>query len=133
MIPTPPVPDIAAVVARWAGRLTPVLRLPPRGEGLPDQPAHARPARRGHAHFGALFDDCIEVDAVDPAGSPLGQAERCARRWIDDPARQPFLLLGEFGDGKSFACYRLTRLLASRYLAATRQRPTSRSASRCVT
>ena len=37
-------------------------------------------------------------------------------RWIDDPTRRRFLLLGEFGDGKSFACYRLIRFLAGRYL-----------------
>jgi transcriptional regulator with XRE-family HTH domain len=110
-----PSPDVAAVVARWAGRLAPVLRLPPSLSGYLDTPSrHCLPGE-DHAHFDGLFDDCIEVDTVDPAGSPLGRLSDVLARWLDAPERQPFLLLGEFGDGKSFACYRLTRLLARRY------------------
>jgi len=110
-----PSPDPAAVVARWAGRLAPVLRLPASLSGYLDAPSmHCLPGEDS-AHFGGLMDDCVEVDAVDLAGSPLGQLSDVLARWLDDPALQPFLLLGEFGDGKSFACYRLTRLLARRY------------------
>ena len=103
------------MVARWAGRLAPVLRLPSSLSGYLDTPSmHCLPGE-DHAHFGALFDDCIEVDVVDLSGSPLGRLSDALGRWLDDPARRPFLLLGEFGDGKSFACYRLTRMLARRY------------------
>ena len=110
-----PSADVTAVVARWAGRLAPVLRLPSSLSGYLDTPSmHCLPGE-DHAHFGALFDDCIEVDVVDLSGSPLGRLSDALGRWLDDPARRPFLLLGEFGDGKSFASYRLTRMLARRY------------------
>jgi hypothetical protein len=108
-------PDFAAVVARWAGRLKPVLRLPPSlSDYLATPSMHCLPGE-DQAHFGGLFDDCIEVDVVDLSGSPLGRLSDVLAQWLDEPARRPFLLLGEFGDGKSFACYRLTRALARRY------------------
>ena len=112
----PPVPDVAAVVARWADKLRPVLRLPtPLKDYLTNARMHSL-SGEDHAHFNALVGQPIEVDAVDQAGSPLGRLSDVLARWIDDPTRRRFLLLGEFGDGKSFACYRLIRFLAGRYL-----------------
>ena len=53
------------MVARWAGQLKPVLRLPPAlSDYLTNPRLHCLPGE-DHAHFGTLFDDCIEVDAVD--------------------------------------------------------------------
>ncbi len=112
----PPVQDAAAVVARWADKLKPVVRLPtPLKDYLTNARMHSL-VGEDHAHFNALLGESIEVDAVDQAGSPLGRLSEVLAGWIDDPARRRFLLLGEFGDGKSFACYRLTRLLAGKYL-----------------
>ena len=111
----PPVPDVAAVVARWSERLTPPLRLPPTLKAYLTSPRLHSLSGEDGAHFAALFHDSIEVDAVDSVGSPLGKLGDLLDSWIDDPTRRRFLLLGEFGDGKSFACYRLTRVLASKY------------------
>jgi hypothetical protein len=111
-----PVPDVAAVVARWADKLKPVIRLPSPLKGyLANTRMHSL-GGEDHAHFNALLGESIEVDAVNPAGSPLGRLSDVLAGWIDDPARRRFLLLGEFGDGKSFACYRLIRWLAGKYL-----------------
>ena len=46
----------------------------------------------------------------------MGQLDHVLTDWVNDPVRPRLLLLGEFGDGKSFACYQLTRLLARGYL-----------------
>ena len=63
-----------------------------------------------------VYSSQVEVDAVNPAGSQLGALRDVLSGWIDNPRQQRLLLLGEFGDGKSFACYRLTRSLARAYL-----------------
>lgn len=112
----PPVPDVAAVVARWADKLKPVVRLPSPLKGYLTNARMHSLVGEDHAHFNALLGESIEVDAVDPAGSPMGTLSDVLADWVDDPARRRFLLLGEFGDGKSFACYRLARLLAGKYL-----------------
>jgi DNA-binding GntR family transcriptional regulator len=112
----PPVPDVGAVVTRWTDKLKPVLRLPSPLKGYLTNARMHSLGGEDHAHFNALLGESIEVDAVDPAGSPLGRLSDVLAGWIDDPVGRRFLLLGEFGDGKSFACYRLTRFLAGKYL-----------------
>jgi hypothetical protein len=112
----PPPVDAESVVASWSAKLKPLLRLP---TGLRDYLTNPRLhslVGEDHAHFDALFRDCVEVDAVNAVGSRLGTLREVLSGWIDDPRRRRFLLLGEFGDGKSFACYRLTRSLASAHL-----------------
>jgi hypothetical protein len=112
----PPPVDTESVAASWSAKLKPLVRLP---QGLSDYLTNPRMhglVGEDHAHFDALFRDCVEVDAVDAAGSPLGTLRDVLSSWIDDSSRRTFLLLGEFGDGKSFACYRLTRSLASAHL-----------------
>ena len=108
--------DAESVAANWSAKLKPLLRLPPGLRDYLTNPRLHSLVGEDHAHFDALFRECVEVDAVNAVGSRLGTLQDVLSGWIDDPSRRPFLLLGEFGDGKSFACYRLTRLLASAYL-----------------
>jgi len=112
----PPQVDAESVVAHWSAKLKPLLRLPPPLRDYLTNPRLHTLVGEDHGHFDTLLGECVEVDAVNPAGSPLGPLRDVLSGWIDDPRQRRFLLLGEFGDGKSFACYRLTRSLARAYL-----------------
>ena len=112
----PPPVDAEAVAVRWSAKLKPVVRLPPALRAYLTNPRLHGLVGEDHHHFNPLFRECVEVDAVNQVGSPLGTLGDALSGWIDDPLRHRFLLLGEFGDGKSFACYRLTRSLARAYL-----------------
>jgi ActR/RegA family two-component response regulator len=113
----PPSVDTEAVVVRWSDKLKPVLRLPRPLRAYLTNPRLHSLVGEDHAHFDTLFAHSIEVDVVSPDGSPMGALNEVLSDWIYNSESQRFLLLGEFGDGKSFACYRLTRLLASEYLS----------------
>ena len=108
--------DAESVAGRWSAKLKPLLRLPPALRDYLTNPRLHSLVGEDHAHFDALFRDCVEVDAVNGSGLAARDAARCAVRLDRRSAAAGFLLLGEFGDGKSFACYRLTRSLARAYL-----------------
>ena len=111
----PPPIDAEGVIDRWTGRIRPVLRLPaPLSAYLANAGAHCMPGE-DRAHFEELFTGPIEVEAATPAGVPLGPLRHVLTDWVNDPARRRLLLVGEFGDGKSFAGYQLTRRLGSEY------------------
>jgi len=111
----PPLIDTKAVIDRWSGRIKPVLRIPtPLSAYLTNAGAHCMPGE-DQAHFEELFTDPIEVEAATPAGVPLGSLRHVLADWVNDPGRRRLLLVGEFGDGKSFAGYQLTRRLGSEY------------------
>jgi DNA-binding GntR family transcriptional regulator len=112
----PPPVDTEAVAARWSARLKPVVRVPPALHDYLTSPRLHSLVGEDHDHFDPLFRECVEVDAVNATGSPLGPLRDVVSGWLDDPVQRRLLLLGEFGDGKSFACYRLTRSLARAYL-----------------
>ena len=111
----PPLVDAERVVVRWSAKLKPLLRLPPALRDYLTNPRMHSLVGEDYAHFDNLFNECVEVDAVDGAGSQLGTLHDVLSNWIDNRLQRRFLLLGEFGDGKSFACYRLTRSLARTY------------------
>ena len=112
----PPPVDTESVVASWSAKLKPLLRLPPTLRDYLTNPRLHSLVGEDDAHFDTLSHECVEANVVNAAGLPVGTLRDVLSNWIDDPQQRRFLLLGEFGDGKSFACYRLTRLLARAYL-----------------
>lgn len=111
----PPKVNSSEIVARWASRLTPVRRLPlPLASYLTDPRAHCLPGEES-IHFEDLFHEPIEVQAASLAGVLKGNLSELLDSWVEDPGQRTLLLLGEFGDGKSFACYCMTRRLAEQF------------------
>jgi NACHT domain/Pentapeptide repeats (8 copies) len=111
----PPPVDPEKVVTRWADRLKPVLRLPVSLSNYLSKPRSHCITGEGKEHFEEVFEHAIELEAADPGGAPLGRLRDVLDNWLEDPAQRTLLLLGEFGDGKSFESYRLTRRLAVGY------------------
>ena len=75
-----PLPDVGKVVARWSGRLKPLVRLPRSlASYLRNPRMHCLPGE-DQAHFVALSDDAIDVDVVDSAGCANGAARPRAHR-----------------------------------------------------
>ena len=112
----PPV-DAEAVVAHWSARLKPMPRVPKSLSTYLTNPRKHCLQGEDRVHFEELARDPVEVQAANSIGVPLGSLHEVFSSWIDDPAQRTLLLAGEFGDGKSFACYQLTRQLARAYRA----------------
>ena len=112
--------DARAIIERWTARLKPVLRLPASLASYLTSPHAHCVTGEDIQHFEELFREPIETQASTLAGVPLGQLGDVLTNWVGDTGRRTMLLVGEFGDGKSFACYRLTRILASTYTSNPR-------------
>jgi ubiquitin-like protein Pup len=113
---TPPPAD-ETVVARWRDRLRPLIRGTAGLANYLTTPSLHCLAGEDASEFAYLYDHPLEVLAKRggrPERLPLAMR---LTDWLASENRRTALLLGEFGDGKSFASYRLTRDLASEYLA----------------
>lgn len=115
----PPVVDVGQVTREFLDRITPQLRIPHSFRGYLREPWRMCFNAEDAAHFTALLSDHVDVGAVDASGRPLGQTLLASvREWLDVPELETMLILGEFGDGKSFFTFLLCQLLAAQFLAA---------------
>jgi hypothetical protein len=115
----PPIVDTARVTRAFLNRIAPRLRIPRAFRAYLRDPWRMCFATEDAAHFSALVGDHVDVGAIDATGRALdGTLISGVRKWLDEPTPQALLILGEFGDGKSFFTYLLCRTLADNYLAA---------------
>ena len=115
----PPVVDTGQVTREFLNRIAPRLRIPPAFRAYLRDPWRMCFATEDAAHFIALVGDHVDVGAVDAAGRPLDQKLlTVVRNWLDASGPGALLILGEFGDGKSFFTFLLCRLLAQGFLDA---------------
>ncbi|WP_373688170.1 NACHT domain-containing protein [Actinoplanes aureus] len=110
--------DSAAVVARWLDRLRPAIRLPRAWvQYLSDQGSHCI-GSEDREHFADLWNDHVEPKAADERGDTLpGSLLSAVQQWLGNDEKRSLLLLAEFGEGKSFFSYSLTRRLSREFLA----------------
>jgi ATPase involved in DNA replication initiation len=106
-----------AVAARWRDRLRPVVRLDPAVVRYLRTPGIHDLSGESADRLARTQAEAIPLDVVHESGTPMpGTLEDTVREWLADPTQQTLLLLGEFGDGKTFFCYQLATRLAQEYL-----------------
>lgn len=114
------------ILARWRNKLAPVPYLPPnwmrylRDPGclLVEQEADLNTIDR----YEALYDCCVSMSLLDQNELPVdGTAEEYFLHWLRREDHDRALLLGDFGDGKTFFTYTLARRLARDFLASPEQ------------
>lgn len=107
----PPDLETGHVVTAWSRRLLPNLRLPLNLRKYLTSPRLHCIAGENAAEFEELAANAVPLRVSDEVGKPLGGLEDCIDRWLAREKPNNLLLLGEFGDGKSFSCYSATRRL----------------------
>ncbi|WP_307875119.1 NB-ARC domain-containing protein [Frankia nepalensis] len=114
-----PTPSRAEVVGRWRALLRKPVRFPAAWRGyLVDDALHCI-SGEDRARFRELLGDFVEPEAADENGIRLGcPLETEVRAWLRDGSREAgsLLLLAEFGEGKSFFTYLLSRRLSAEAL-----------------
>jgi len=105
------------VVEKWQSRLLPPLRLPKGWRNYLSRPAKFLLNHENPSDFNRNYENYIPMTARDEAGL-THLLEEAVRKWLKQPLRDhpTFMLLGEFGDGKSFFTYCLTRKLAQEFI-----------------
>lgn len=110
-----------AVFRWWRSRLTPVPRLPEAWKKYLRTPdllltqEEADPTTAADYQF--LYQCRTPIHLLDEQEQPIdGPAEDCILRWLQQRDRPCALLLGDFGDGKTFFTYVLARRLAEDFL-----------------
>nr|WP_274536512.1 TIR domain-containing protein [Pseudofrankia sp. BMG5.36] len=103
------------VAAAWRTRLTKPVRYPDSLRAyLSDDDLHCL-SGEDRSRFRDLLNEFVEPWAADDRGTPLGTTlEVEIQSWLADPRPESgsLLLLAEFGEGKSFFTYQLSRSLA---------------------
>lgn len=111
--PTPRTTTDEEVVAAIQGRLAPHLRLAPVWRKyLRNYDRHCIGSEKPE-QFGKLYESHVDVKVADAHGSILeGTLMDRVTKWVTDPKVRSLLLLADFGEGKSFFTYCLSRWLS---------------------
>lgn len=113
-------------LAKWREKLSPVPYLPRHWMNylreprclLVEQEADLTTAHR----YEALYDCCVPMGLLDQNELPVdGTAEEYFLGWLRREDSPCALLLGDFGDGKTFFTYTLARRLVKDFLASPDQ------------
>ncbi|WP_170153829.1 NACHT domain-containing protein [Actinoplanes italicus] len=113
-------PSKEQIVANIRARLMPHVRLDESWQRYLRTPALHCIGAEKPAEFAALHERHVDVRAADVDGSVLeGTLMERVIAWLAEPAgpgRPALLLLADFGEGKSFFTYELSRYLCERFL-----------------
>jgi len=112
----------AAVVDRYRRLLRPVYRLPSGWKDYVDHERHLCFSDAEQLDFESTYRRYVPLGVKDQNGVELpGTAAERLHEWLAEPSQPIAFVLGEFGDGKSFLTYSLSREL----LRAFRSQPDS--------
>jgi hypothetical protein len=111
------------VLARWKGKLAPVPWLPQSWKRYLREPQYLLTQREADRDTIRDYDELYRcrapVGLLDETELPIdGTAEDYFLRWLRKPDTRCALLLGDFGDGKTFFTYTLARQLSKEFLKA---------------
>jgi len=109
------------IITRFAGLLRPVLSLPDGWGAYVTRPELLCFSEGERSDFDLAYPGRVSLRLLNFDGTEIpGPAERrLIDDWLDTPdAPRCCVLLGEFGDGKSFLTYSLARLLLRRFCDA---------------
>ncbi|MEW2386395.1 pentapeptide repeat-containing protein [Micromonospora sp. NPDC047707] len=111
-------PPPETVVDTIRGRLAPHLRLAQVWRDYLRKPARHCIGSEKPDHFDELMKNHVDIKATDVSGSILeGTLMDRVLAWLNGPDGQALLLLADFGEGKSFFTYNLSRRLCDAFLA----------------
>ena len=106
-----------AVYERWRGNLQPPLRLPKGWGKYLRQPEFQCIHRENARAMDSVFANHVTLHCRNEAGATMPEPlEHYVSQWLDQPDKPSLFLLGDFGDGKTFFTYVLTRGLARGFL-----------------
>lgn len=109
------------IIRYWKGRLAPVPKLPASWRDYLKTPAKLLTQFEGDletsVHYEGLYENYVPLRLTDEDGFSMeGTAEDYFLQWLQQPDTDSALLLGDFGDGKTFFTYTLARKLAKQFL-----------------
>lgn len=111
------------VLRYWKEKLAPVPYLPRKWREYLQKPAKLLTQCEGDRDTGeryeVLYENYVPMHLLDEEGSPLdGTAEEYICQWLEKTGAGCALLLGDFGDGKTYFTYTLARKLSREFLAS---------------
>jgi len=110
------------VIASWKKKLEPPLRLPNGWKEYLHDPSNLF-LNKNEKDFEIRYSehDYVDMNCLDETGALLPQSlEEKVLSWLEEPKSPTLFLLGEFGDGKTFFTYILTRKLVERFKQSPR-------------
>ncbi|MFY1577361.1 NACHT domain-containing protein [Verrucosispora sp. WMMD703] len=111
----------SALTAEDVQQLRPQLRLPGRWNEYVRDPARLAFAGENHLELAATYDNQLPTRLLDERRTAVaGTALDYVARWLESDQRS-LVLLGDFGDGKTFFTYNLARRLCEEGVAAPAQ------------
>lgn len=117
-----------AVVGRWREKLRPGLMLPISWQRYLHNPANLLAMQEERSTYERIYGNHVPIRCSGEDGFSIsGTAEEYILNWLEQPApagQMPdtLFLLGDFGDGKSYLTYSLSRRLAERFVEAPGRR-----------
>ena len=104
------------VIEKWQKKLEPPLRLPSGWKSYLKNPNKFVLKHEDLNDFSQNYENYVRIECKDEAGI-IRPLEDVVLKWLDEPVPQKptLMLLGEFGDGKSFFTYCFTRKLAEEF------------------
>ncbi|GAA4306621.1 hypothetical protein GCM10023178_14710 [Actinomadura luteofluorescens] len=103
------------IARRWAGLLRPDVKLPESWQRYLGEPILHQ--LYGETDFESVSQNAISLGTLADSGAPIpGTLHDNVREWLISRPEKTMLLLAEFGDGKSFFSYELTRRLSAEFL-----------------
>lgn len=111
------------ILAAWREKLRPVPHMPTAWKTYLREPrcllTQQESDKETAARYERIYPCRAAMRLLDEQERPIeGCAEEQVLRWLEKPDSPCALLLGDFGDGKSFFTYTLARLLAERFSAS---------------
>ena len=103
-------------IADWRRRLEPPLQLPEQWAEYIRKPEKLLLKKEDNKVYSPLFDKAVEMKCKDEAGKIIqGTIYEYIRSWLNEKSKPTIILLGEFGDGKTFFTYLLSRRLTEEF------------------
>lgn len=116
-----PTEHSSAILSRYREDLQPLVRLEPAFVPYLVKPDLMAFPQEPRTHFVDLLQDHVELNVLDAAGRPTATSlYEHVRHWLSDRGPSTYLLLAEFGEGKSYFTYVLGRRLAAEFLSDPR-------------
>lgn len=111
------------IISKWEKMLQPSITLPKEWKEYlrnPNKILLMNESDPGTSRdYSLLYENYVEMKCQDESGSIIeGTLEEYLRKWLDNKNSFTKILLGDFGDGKTFFTYTFSRNLIKEYIEA---------------
>lgn len=107
----------------WRNELQPLLQMSPGWRNYIKEPIHLllKKEREKGKEYIQLYESYVDMRCQDAAGNDIeGTLEEYLRKWLLKEDKKTIVLLGEFGDGKTFFTYSFSRNLIKDFVQLPR-------------